>query len=414
MGGERPEDNGRALTPVQRNTELIITRLVEYLSIRFDHAARINPGLRQIKQDLMYHELSNVRRCLNSDKIYGPMRVGVSDVFLSDDERKRRGLMSPSDQTSIQVELVSHCQDEKVETTRGQIKIHDLKTFYAAINPALSDFLDLIETWIWWDILDAVEIVRFEQKLARIAALRQGKMPDDVRKRYSMLIHPPSDVNEKVVLATEEEAILYELQIIQTIRDQWATRRQYERGFMFVLHREELPQPNRGEMIHKIAEKVREYDQIESLDALNDDLQHAYATDLRIQPARVTREAVLAHLQEQLIAVEREMLQQADHEQQLGPPLNYKERQLEQIDKWLGDLKAQLKAVGIALPDPAAIAAAAAAAAKAAAPSPSAAPARPAPAPASSGAPAATPAGVGGGGFAGPPPAMPDIDSLNL
>jgi len=39
-----------------------------------------------------------------------------------------------------------------VESTRGQIRIHDLKTFYAAIDDSIADLIDLIETWIWWDI----------------------------------------------------------------------------------------------------------------------------------------------------------------------------------------------------------------------------------------------------------------------
>lgn len=347
MAADKPAEHKAA---AQRSAELILTRLSDYLSTRFDLAGRINPQLKLIKQDLMYHELVNVRRSLLGEKIYGPIRLVVAEVFLGDDEKRRRGLMSPTDQTSIQVELVSHCQDERTEATRGQIRIHDLKSFYAAIDPNLTNLMDLLETWLWWDILDATELVRFEQKLGLIAAARQGRISEEMRRRYSTILHPAMAEDEgPATSATDEEVIKYEIQRLLYIRDQWAYRRGNERGFMYVLKRDELTGPSHGELIHQIAGKVRDYDAVDSMEEIDDAVRHRYAADLRLTPDKVTRQGVVDFLQNELLEIEREVLQKADRDSRLGPPYNYKERQLEQMDKWLNDLNQQLRGIVKAL-----------------------------------------------------------------
>jgi hypothetical protein len=112
---------------------------------------------------------------------------------------------------------------------------------------------------------------------------------------------------------------------------------------MFVLQRDELPTPNQGELIHTIAQRVREYDRVESMQEIDEDLRHAYAPLLKVVPAKVSRAAVLEQLQTKLIETEREMLRQADAEAHLGPPYRYKLRQLEFMDKWIRELAAQIK-----------------------------------------------------------------------
>ena len=345
MAGEKAVD-AKALTPTQRNAEAIISRLTEYISVRFDHAIRINPEFRSIKHDLIYHEMANVRRALTGDKIYGPSRQSVADVFLGDDEKRRRGLMSPNDQTSIQVELVSHCQDERLESTRGQIRFHDLKTFYAAIDRNLSDMMDLIETWIWWDILDAAELVRFEQKLGVISLCTQGRMGPELRKRYTTLIHATTEEGaEGAAVASDEDIIKYEFKQLQFLREQWVHRRSSERGFMFILKRDELPHESQGEMIHRVAALVREYDAVEAMEPLEPQTSLRYQAELRMSEEEITKEHILSAIHDQLLSLEREMIHRSEEDSRLGPPYNYKQRQLEQMDKWLGDLAQQLKAV---------------------------------------------------------------------
>ncbi|MCE5230330.1 hypothetical protein LLG95_12155 [bacterium] len=348
-----PDKNQEARSAAERHAEMIMNRLNEFLSIRFDHAARINPKLKIIKQDLIYHEMANVRRCLMGDKIYGPSRRKVADVFLGDDDKIRRGLMSPTDQTSIQVELVSHCQDERTESTRGQIKIHDLKTFYASIDNDLSAFLDLVETWIWWDILDAAELIRFEQKLGMLVHIRQGKLTPEGRKRYSGLIQSTAGGEEEAVAQiTDEDIIKYEFTQLEKIRDTWATRRGNERGFMYVLKRDELPSESEGALIHRFAEKVREYDSVHDVDDLDEDMRHKYAIEMKILPEKLTREAVLEHLKVSLREQEREMVAQADHDARLGPPYDYKSRLLEQMERKLAETRRQVMPAAAATPAP--------------------------------------------------------------
>ena len=332
-------------TPSERNGELIIQRLSDYLAIRFEHAGRIDPHLLTISQDVSYHEMANVRRCLLGSKLYGTVRMTVSDVFVGDDNKKRRGLMSPTDQTSIQVEVVSHCQDERVEATRGQIRIHDLKTFYAAINPNLTDMMDLVETWIWWDILDSAELARFEQKLGIVAKIRQSGLPDPLRKRYALLIGNDTEDEQAAAAITAEDVLRYEFKQLVHIRDQWKYRRESDLGYMFVLKRDELPSANEGELIHRIAERVREYDQIKEMEELSDEVKHRYAPDLRMPPDRVTKDMVKDYVRGKLVESEREMLNSSGESMRLGPPYNYKKRQGLRMDKVLAEMAGQLKAI---------------------------------------------------------------------
>lgn len=345
-----PEQNADAkrMTPTQRNAELIISRLKEYVSIRFDHAIRINSKLRNIKEDLLFHQMENVRRCLNGEKIYGPIKLYVADVFVGDDDRKRRALMSPTDQTSIQVELVSHCQDERVEATRGQVRIHDLKTFYASIDATIEDFLDLVETWIWWDILDAAEQVRFEQKLSIITMAQQGRLPGELRKRYAALIQRGEDEEPNSTL-TDSDVIRYEMEQLKHVYDQWAYRRVSDRGFQFVLKRDERPMKTKGVMIHVLDAKIREYATVEAMDELDDETRAKYAAHLKMDTADVTRATVLEHIEEELIELEREMVQAGDESGGLGPPYRFKARQMEMMGRWLKDLA---KKMGQETPQP--------------------------------------------------------------
>lgn len=334
---EKSQENG--LTASQRNAEAILERLGEYLSLRFDMAARVNSRLKGIKQDLLYHELTNVRRCLNGTKIYGPTRLFVADVFLSDDDARRRNLMSATDQTSVQVELVSHCNEERQDkASRGHIKIQDMKAYYASIDPTLGAFIDLFESWVWWDILDAVERVRFERKVGAIQAARAGRFNDAQRRRYTTLINPGGTDSQTGSVYSDEEIVNYELDQLRKVQANWATRRTTELSFMIVLKRDQRPCGDQGEMIHRIADMVREYDRIESLVELEEPTRQRYAAELHVSADRVERGAVLTLLQAQLIELEREMIGQTDEEARLGAPYNFKQRQLDQMSRWLHEL----------------------------------------------------------------------------
>lgn len=341
-----PTKDGKPLPGAVRNAEQIIQHLNEYLSIRFDHAIRIKPSLKTIKEDMLFHEIANVRRCLMAEKIYGPVRKTVSDVLVSDSDKERNQLFSATDQNSIQVELVSHVQDEKVESTRGQIRIHDIKNLYGCIEPDLLDLVDLIETWIWWDIPDAVELTRFEQKVAVVQLIEKGELPDKLRRRLSVLVHVPEQESEEegekkqpeFKIADDEEILSYEITQMKLICDRWAYRRKYELGYMFVLQRDRIEGTNQGEYVHLIAEKIREYDKIEHLEAMDDEIRHRWAPVLRIKPESVTRELIMQQMQTELVTLEKEMIEGSENEVNLGPPYNYKAKQFKKIKKWVDEL----------------------------------------------------------------------------
>lgn len=338
---------GRAGGRAQQYTEQILKRLTDYLSIRFDQAIRINPRLRTLKQDLMYHELENVRTCLMGEKIYGATRLVVANVLMSDDERKRRGLMSPTDQTSIQVELVSHVREEVKQATRGQIRIHDLKTFYSAIDPTLSDMMDLIETWIWWDIYDATELSRFEQKLCIIQAVRQGRCTPEMRRYYSNLMRQLSGTDavadEAELTVSDEEILAYEFGQLVQIRDQWRSRRENDYGYMYVLQRDPLPACDMNESIAQMVELVRTYDTVERGGEPDEETKQNWAPQMRLAPAKVTRDGLLGFLRGRILELQRDAAGNQCDGERLGPPYRYKMRQLEMMEKRMSELKGQIQ-----------------------------------------------------------------------
>jgi hypothetical protein len=111
---------------------------------------------------------------------------------------------------------------------------------------------------------------------------------------------------------------------------------------MFVLKRDELPRPDQGEFIQKIAGEIREIDRLEAKQELGEGDRDKYAGVLGMAAEKVTLEAVLGRLKSELVETEREMLAQADLERRLGPPYNFKVTQMERLRKWLGDLHRQL------------------------------------------------------------------------
>jgi hypothetical protein len=331
----------------QQCTDAIMKKLNDYLSIRFDQAIRINPRLKSLKQDLLYHEVESVRACLMGEKIYNVTRLVVASILMSDDEKKRRGLLSPTDQTSIQVELVSHVRESVKQGTRGQIRIHDLKSFYAAIDPTLTDMIDLLETWIWWDVYDSSELARFEQKLGVIQMVRQGRATPELRKHYGTLFASStanaSDAQHEHPEVTDAEIIAYEFHNAEHIRDQWKARREDDHGYMFVLQRDELPVSNHAETTRALVELALEHDHLDSVTELDEPTRGIYAAKLKLPADKVTRQGVVEWIRARMTDAGRELAKATDGDSHLGPPYRFKLRQLDLIDKCLRDLKVQLK-----------------------------------------------------------------------
>jgi hypothetical protein len=343
----------RVVARAQQCADAIMKRLNDYLSIRFDQAIRINARLRTLKQDLTYHEVESVRTCLMGEKIFGTVRLLVANILMSDDEKKRRGLLSPSDQTSIQVELVSHVRETVKQATRGQIRIQDLKSFYAAIDPTLTDMIDLLETWIWWDIYDSSELARFDQKLGVIQMIRQGRGSPELRKHYGSLIVPAaanaSDAQHEHPEVTDEEIIAYEFHNAEHIRDQWKLRREDDHGYMFVLQRDELPVTNHAETTRALVDLALEHDHLDSVTELDEPMRVIYAAKLKLPADKVSRQGALEWIQARMTEAGRELAKSTDGDSHLGPPYRFKLRQFDFIEKRLRDLKAQIKDI---LPEP--------------------------------------------------------------
>ena len=146
MGGSDMAPEART---TDRNLEGILFYLNDYLAIREQQTIRINPAIAGVINDMVWVQVTNLRRVMTKTKAFGPERLRVADILASDDESKRRSLFHHADQNSIIFEIMNKAEDQH----RGRVSempIHDMRTLFRALNPALEVLVELIQHWILW------------------------------------------------------------------------------------------------------------------------------------------------------------------------------------------------------------------------------------------------------------------------
>ena len=333
-----------------RNLEGIMHHLRDYLSLRTQQSIRVNPGIANVIDDIVWTQLENLRAILQKLRSFGPERIRVADILVGEDEIKRRAMYSHSDQNSILPEIIN--LEEERRKTMAELPIHDMRTLFRALNPPLENIVQLIQHWLLWDLPDTAEMCHFDEQVLRVAVVRSQELSEDVLHQYRVALHWRPD--HAVTVAT---ALNYEMKRLDGVMQRFLTRRGEEYSYMMIIRRDEEPYSASSQEILLLAKHLKALETIEKgTGPLDQNFVDYYSQVLRCPPADVTRERI-TDFEKRVIAEEKRRLQHfLTDDRFLGKPFDYKKFQAQQIRERYSTEETRctefLKAKGEILPDP--------------------------------------------------------------
>lgn len=317
----------------------LLAILREYLQVRFEHACRVNPNLRRMAEDLTWQQLATVRQIFAETKAFGPERYCVIDILTSFDARKKGALFSLTDQNTIFNEIVSEVGREKAQKKMEDVTITDLGSFYKTIDPATEDAVLLIQSWIWWDLPDALDLQVLDLQLERIKALSQSEMSPELLGFYRNETH---DATADLNIA---DIVQFEVKRSREAAHAFTSRREHEPAFKAVVKR--VPQPDTAidAAILTMAQRLRVAEQVQKSGELDDTLRAHYGKVLHCAPEDVAAERVVALEREALANGRQQLRRMLESDGAGGEMFNFKLRQVEQVKEKLARIEAAAKAV---------------------------------------------------------------------
>lgn len=222
-----------AVKPADRNVDGILAHMREYLDAREQQVVRMNPKLENVIKDVawIHHEI--LRNVLHKSKAFGGEKYRVADVLAGADEGKRKALLSSSgDQSSIMDEIIERTDDSGKKTVDHTI--HDMRSFFRSIDPALENLVSLIQHWMKWDLPDAADQHGFDEQVRRLTALRGIQLTDDLRGRYRQALGKPTD--EPV---SDQEVFEMEMRRLDQIAGRFCGRRAEDEPYQLIICRDE-------------------------------------------------------------------------------------------------------------------------------------------------------------------------------
>jgi len=231
-----------AINPkTQRRVQGILKKIQDYMDIRFAHACRVNPNIRHIYEDVRWQQLTTLRLLIESTKAWGPDRYYVADVLCEENELRKKSLFNPTDQNSILNEIIDIKEELDKERRSGQLPIRDMRTFFTALDPSLERIVELIQTWIWWDLADACDLVAFEHQAQVIKKVQGLKIEGAVMEHYQKILRKAaSEIDKKLVLD-------YEFNRLNTIFERIRERRTLDAGHEMIIKRDMKKDKTLGE-----------------------------------------------------------------------------------------------------------------------------------------------------------------------
>jgi len=219
-------------TKTQRRVTSILDKIRDYMDIRFAHAARVNPNIRHIYSDIKWQQLTSLRLVLESTKAWGPDRYYVADVLCEDNENRKRSLFIPTDQNSILNEIVNLKDKDEAKRRAGQLPVRDMRSFYTALDPSLERIVELIQTWIWWDLADACDLVAFEHQAHVFQKVLNIKLEGAILDHYQKIFR------KTAAEISHEMIIEYEFERLEAIYKRILNRRSEDHGYEMIVKRD--------------------------------------------------------------------------------------------------------------------------------------------------------------------------------
>lgn len=306
----------------ERNAQGILNHLHKYLLARFRHANRMDSRFGQIEGDLIWHELEAVRKVLLASKPYAEYRYFIADVLMSFDAVKKHGLFSTSDMNCLLSSVVTETRQVDTEKT-GVLHIRDMRGLYRMMDPSLDQVVELIQIWIWWDLLDAAEMNHFDAQMERLAHMAPERMNERVQAYYRGEMR----LTKEAPNPTFEQVREFEFERTAKLLASMAERLRNEEIYQEIIGYEESEDHSVDQMIRELAERLAKLERLQGAGALDEATLNYYSRMLNLEAAALTPERVLEFerrfIEEAKIEL-REVLQNAGSS---GRRYNYKRRQ---------------------------------------------------------------------------------------
>jgi hypothetical protein len=309
----------------QKRVEAICELLKDYMDVRFAHAVRVNPHIAHVYDDVAWQELTSVRQVLTTTKAFGPVRFLVADILCSDDKLKVGSLFNPVDQNSIMNEIIDE-KESKRDQRAGILEIGSMRTLYRALDPSLERIVELIQTWLWWDLMDATLLFDFDQQVQRLHSLKTHEMNEKLEEYYHKALKRA--ISEKI---SKPEIMDYEFKKLEGMLGQFAQRRNEDEGYRVIIKRDELPESGINAEILDLGKHINALQGLETAHDLKEETRVSYAPLLDCSPAEVTRERVIEFEKKQVESRKKDLMGRLARPKHLGPPYDYKQRQLEEL-----------------------------------------------------------------------------------
>lgn len=328
------------MTPSQQAAvERLTNHIRHYLDARYTSVRRMNSKLEAVWDDLAWQQLSQLYRTFAADKAFGPIRFHVAESLVGDDERRIRELLSLTNQNSIMPEILEKEEDETKSKRMEGATIRDMRTLYRTIDPSLQNAVMLIQSFIWIDLEDAIDLSRVETKEVRLQQFATGGITDAHRKYYM-------EIWKREAAPADDEIITFELVQARKSMMTFVARRENEEGYRQIIVREIVPQESPEVLVPALANHLRILGLLRNGGTIDDTLRAQFGQALHCDPKQVTSSSALAFI-ERTIIEEKHRLRSSLNGQSSGKPYNLKLRQAEEV-------KARFEAMraGRTLPEP--------------------------------------------------------------
>lgn len=318
----------RELTDYQhRCVETIIAQVGEYLAQRHAMTVRANARFRTIWPDLEWQMVQQLRNTLENDKMWGPKRFVIGELLCGDDKSKVRDIFSPTHQASIQTEVVEKRDEAKAKTSEV-MEIHDFRTLYGYIDPAIATAATLMQMFIWWDLADASDCAKFQIKMERIENIERGQAPAWT-EYYNEILRKPEG------MPNAEDMILYELNELRQCVEAFGARRQSEPGYRIIIARHAKGVDEASDrLISAVARELVLLRQIEAGQKPDDKVREQIARALAVEAATLRDEQMVKYLRG-LINDQKKKLHDALESESEGEGYNFKVAQAESMKRRL-------------------------------------------------------------------------------
>lgn len=319
------------ISPMQsKRVEGVVKYVRFFMDKRSEHACRINPAIGPVYTDLSWQQLEVLRHILCEQKGFGPDRIVVADILASEDESKKRALFSPVDQNSILKEVVASADDARAQSTKrtaGIININDIQTLYQAINPNAKPMVDLIQTWIWWDLQDAADLFCLDQQIHRINVLATHEIDPKVTEHYRAVFNrPKGDISRSEILQ-------HELQVLTGILGRLHHRVEHEQPYQVIMGRRDKSDTSTEAVMQTCLQHIERLRQLESVEEFPPKMREHYAEllsapseSITLDMARQAERAAIGELKNQI----QHLLEAGVN---LGEAYNFKLEYIHEVDK---------------------------------------------------------------------------------